>query len=232
MELAVVNTSGAEVKKVAAEESVFSAEVKQSVVHAVVRWQRAKRRSGTHATLNLARMAGGTRKPFKQKGLGRARAGSVNSPLWVGGAVIFGPQPRDYSHKLPRKVLKQARLGVLSERAANGAITIVDDFSMEAPKTKVFKDLLSKLKLDTPVTRIRTDRGNEGEEVDGTRKVLFLFSEGEEAAVLSARNLSNVSCLDVAGLNVYDLINHDNLLMSEKTFSLLQERCLGKQKEA
>ncbi|MCI5064942.1 50S ribosomal protein L4 [bacterium] len=213
MDLPVKNASGDEVRAVEMDEAVFGVQVAQSVVHDVVRWQRARQRSGTHATLNLARMRGGGRKPFKQKGLGRARAGTRNSPLWVGGAVIFGPQPRDYSYRMPSKMKRKALLGSLSEKARSGAVTVLDGLGFETPKTRKFVELLGTLNL----------RGGEGRD----EKILFLFSEGEEAAAISARNIAGVSCLQQEGLNVYDLVHADRLLMSEKTLKAVQERLKG-----
>jgi len=217
MELAVVNTSGSEVKKVSVRDDIFGAGVNESVVHSVVRWQRAKRRAGTHATLNLARMSGGTKKPFKQKGTGRARAGSVNSPLWVGGAVIFGPQPRDYSFKLPRKVRRQALCGAISAKVEAGKLVVVDAISIEKPKTKEFFSILSTLNL----------RGSEGSP-SKPPKVVFLFSKGEEAAAVSARNISGVTCLPVEGVNVYDVVNADCLLLTEQSLANVTQK-LGAQ---
>ncbi|MCB0331115.1 MAG: 50S ribosomal protein L4 [Bdellovibrionales bacterium] len=216
MELSVFDTKGSEVKKVSARDEVFAVEVKQSVIHGMVRWQRAKQRAGTHATLNLGRMAGGGRKPFKQKGLGRARAGSRNSPLWVGGAVSFGPQPRDYSFKLPRKVRRQALLGVLSDKASRNEVTILSGFDVEQPKTKAFADILGALKL----SKIEEGRKR-------AKKVAFLFAEGEEAAAISARNISTVSILPVAAANVYDLVHVDHILFSERAFDELQDRLIA-----
>ncbi len=216
MELAVVNTSGSEVKKVSVRDDIFSTGVKESVIHSVVRWQRAKHRSGTHATLNLAKMPGGTKKPHKQKGTGRARAGSVNSPLWVGGAVIFGPQPRDYSFKLPRKVRRQALCGAISAKAQAGNLKVVDSIAMDAPKTKDFMKVLSALSLRESSSGVRAP------------KVTFLFSRDETVAAVSARNIKGVSCLPVEGVNVYDIVNADCLLLSEQSLGILTEK-LGNQ---
>ena len=212
MEFSVVNTSGKEQKKVAANPALFEAEVKESVIHSVVRWQRAKQRAGTHATLNLAKMEGGGKKPFKQKGLGRARAGTRNSPLWVGGAVIFGPQPRDYSHKLPRKIRKQAIAGVLSDKAKNGAISVVDQFSIEAPKTKEFVSILESIGVFS------------ADKSEKKPKVVLVFSDGEEAVAVSARNIKTVKCLPEQGVNVYDILHADRVVLSEKTLEALQSR--------
>ncbi len=203
---AVVDTSGKEVGSVELAGEVFAAKVKPSIVHAVVRWQLAKRRAGTHSTLTRTMMIGGQKKPFKQKGTGSARAGSSVSPLWVGGAVVHGPHPRSYEHALPRKVKRQALCAVLSSKVKEGKLVVLDSFELKAGKTSEMKKVLGKLGL-------------------GGKKTLLL-SAGTASDVSierAGRNLARLSILAVQGLNVYDLMCHDYVIGTKEVLSTLQK---------
>lgn len=202
----IVDGSGKEVGTIELPGAVFGQKAKPSLVHAVVRWQLAKRRAGTHQTLTRSMMKGGGKKPFKQKGTGNARAGSIISPLWVGGAVVHGPQPRDYEHALPRKLKRQVLCGVLSSKLAAGKFMILNDAKLKAPKTSEVAGMLKKLGLDG-------------------KKVLWLTgSEAQEKSFeKAARNIAGLSLLAAAGVNVYDLMRHDVVVGTKQVVENLQQ---------
>jgi large subunit ribosomal protein L4 len=183
-------------------DEVFGIQVKPAVLHEGVTNYLANQRQGTHATKTRGLVRGGGRKPFKQKHTGRARAGSIRSPLWKGGGTIFGPQPRDYSYDLPKKVKRIAVRTALSMKISEGAITVIDGFSLKQPKTK---DMVMTLK----------SLGLEGE------KVLIVTPEKDEAVILSARNIPGVRVIRVSDLNSYDVVVSNRLLMTKDAISRL-----------
>ncbi|MBF0171290.1 MAG: 50S ribosomal protein L4 [Nitrospinae bacterium] len=185
--------------------SVFEAEIKESLLHDVVLCQLASRRSGTHATKTRAFVSGGGVKPWKQKGTGRARAGSIRSPLFRGGAIIFGPSPRDYGYSLPKKVRAAALRSALSAKAAEKAITVIATVAMDAPKTKQAAAMLAALGL-------------------ADKKVLLLLDTRNEAVEKSFRNIDGVKTMHAAGINVYDILNADALLMTNGALEAITER--------
>ncbi len=187
---------------------VFQAPVHASLVHQVVRWQRAKRRAGTHATLNRAKMEGGGAKPWKQKGSGRARAGSSNSPLWKGGAVIHGPQPRSYEFRMPKRLRRQALASILSARLAEEKLLVVDNFDLSEAKTKEVAKALQALGIDSA-------------------KACCVCASTDEAFQRASKNLPGVTTLSVAGVNVYDLVKRPALICSKETVLELQARVKG-----
>jgi large subunit ribosomal protein L4 len=185
--------------------SIFEAPVRQHLFHAEVRRQLARRRRGTHSTKNRAAVSGGGIKPWKQKGTGRARQGTIRAPQWAGGGVVFGPVPRSYEHVLPKKVRRAALLGALSYQHREGNITVVDALGLSEYKTSRIAKMLRDLDLaDAPV---------------------LIVIEAEDAFVeRSARNLPNVSVLRVAGLNVYDVLRHKKLLLTKAAVAAISER--------
>ncbi len=178
-------------------DTVFGLEPNISVMHQVVTAQLAARRAGTHSTKTRAEIRGGAAKPWRQKGTGRARAGSSNSPNWRGGGVAHGPRPRDYSQKTPKKMVKLALRSALSDRASDGNVIVVDSWSFDAPKTKDAIAALSAV-------------GAEG-------KVLMVLGDGDANAWKSFRNLTNVHCLHVGELNTYDVLNNDVVVFTQDT---------------
>ncbi len=168
--------------------------------------QLANRRAGTAATKTRGLISGGGRKPWRQKGTGRARAGSIRSPLWRHGGTIFGPQPRDYSYKIPKKAWRQALCLAISDRAGSGKLKLIESFELPELKTKAAKALLDSLEL---------------------KHALILVGEGEEGFARAARNLSAHKVLPLAGLNVYDLLNYKELLMTAKSAHALEHRLGG-----
>lgn len=190
---------------------IFHEKPREHLVYEVVHMQQACRRAGTHATKTRAFVSGGGAKPWRQKGTGRARAGSTRSPLWAGGAIVFGPQPRDYSYRLPAKARRVALRAVLSDRQRNGALTVVDEIRLPEPKTRRVVEMLSALGLEGSV---------------------LIVSKGANADLeRAARNLKNVKVLRSEGVNVYDVLKHRHLLITQEAVQALAER-LGDRVEA
>lgn len=182
---------------------VFEVEVRPEILNLVVRAMRASWRAGTHATLTRSRMKGGGAKPWRQKGSGRARAGSNISPIWTGGAVVFGPQPRDYSFKVNKKVRRLALKMALSSRLAGDKIMVVKDIELPEAKTRHF----AKIKGDL-----------------GLGKALVVVPAEAHALMLSARNIPGVTVLAPEQLNVYDVLNHKQLVLLEGVVEPVTER--------
>jgi large subunit ribosomal protein L4 len=185
--------------------AVFETRVKTDLLHAEVRRQLAKRRAGTHSTKNRHTVSGGGIKPWRQKGTGRARQGSIRSPQWAGGGVVFGPVPRSYEHSLPKKVRRAALCSALSLRREEGAITVVDEISLDAFRTKRVREILRSLSLD-------------GE------RVLIVIDAADDKLERSARNLPGVGVLRVAGLNVYDVLRHAKLVLTKGAVAAIETR--------
>ncbi|MEO2167483.1 MAG: 50S ribosomal protein L4 [bacterium] len=183
---------------------IFAERAHDHLVYEIVKMQQARRRAGTHSTKTRRFVSGGGAKPWKQKGTGRARAGSNRSPIWEGGAVVFGPQPRDYGYSLPAKARKVALKAVLSDRQRGGAVTILDVIELPEGKTKSVVAMLKGLGLEG-TTLIVTGAAN----------------EGLERAV---RNLPRVKALRQEGVNVYDVLRHENLVLTQDAVAALAER--------
>ena len=165
--------------------------------------QRASWRQGTHSVKSRGEVSGGGRKPWRQKGTGRARQGSIRSPQWVGGGRAFGPTPRSYSFKLPRKVRRLALRSALSRKVSQENLLVVDALSFDAPKTQAFKEVLNNLNVN--------------------EKVLIVIDKDNTNAVLSARNLENVTVVDQENVNVYDLENNAKVIMTQSALSSVEE---------
>ena len=177
--------------------------IKPWLLHEVVIMQLASKRAGTHQTKNRAIITGGGKKPFRQKGTGRARAGSTRSPLWKGGATIFGPQPRDYSYSMPKKKIKNALKSALRAKIDDGAIIFVEELKIENGKTKEAVEILNKFNAD--------------------RKVLIVYSSNDEKMLRAFRNIPYVKLLNVNGLNVYDLVNSRTVLILKESLPRIME---------
>ncbi|AXY26517.1 50S ribosomal protein L4 [Suicoccus acidiformans] len=185
-------------------EAVFGIEPNEAVLYDAVIMQRASMRQGTHAVKNRSAVRGGGRKPWRQKGTGRARQGSIRSPQWVGGGVVFGPTTeRNYSYKLPKKVRRLAIKSALSQKVQEDALVVVDALSFEQPKTQAFKAVLQNLDIDT--------------------KVLLVVEQDNDNAYLSARNLPNVKVIDSLNVNVLDVVNYDKVLFTQTALSTVEE---------
>ena len=194
---------GSQAGEVTLNDSVFGIEPNESVVFDVVISQRASLRQGTHAHKNRSAVSGGGKKPWRQKGTGRARQGSTRSPQWRGGGVVFGPTPRSYSYRLPKKVSRLALKSVLSEKVSDDKLVVVDTLKFDAPKTKEFAELLNKLDVST--------------------KTLVVLEDDNEKAVLSARNLENVKVVPAKGINTLDVADHDKVVITKAALSQVEE---------
>lgn len=205
MELKVLNTKGEQTgKSVKLNEAVFNTKPNDHAIYLDVKQHLANRRQGTHASLEKSMVNGSTRKLRKQKGTGGARLGSRKSPLIKGGARAFGPQPRDYGFKLNRKLKRQARLSALSYKTQDNQIIILEDFNMEAPKTKSFLDILTALKVQDS-------------------KTLLVLPEANNNIVLSARNLPKAKVKRVSDLNTYDILYAKQLILIESSVSEIEK---------
>lgn len=182
---------------------VFGIEPNENVVFDAIIMQRASLRQGTHAVKNRSAVSGGGRKPWRQKGTGRARQGSTRSPQWVGGGVVFGPTPRSYSYRLNKKVRRLAIKSVLSSKVAEGNLVVVDALNFTAPKTQEFAQVLRNL--------------------DVTSKVLVVVENGNEFAALSARNLPNVTVTFADNVSVLDVFSNNKVLFTQSALSSVEE---------
>ena len=185
--------------------TVFEVPSRPDLFHAEVKRQLAKRRRGTHSTKNRARVSGGGAKPYRQKGTGRARQGTTRAAQFAGGGVVFGPVPRSYEQGLPKKVRKAALRSALSLRLAEGDVTVVDSFSVADYKTREVVSVLDALSL-------------------GGTGVLIVIDEADEKLQRSARNIPGVTVLLVAGLNVYDVLRHKKLLLTQASVAAIESR--------
>ncbi len=192
------------IKEINLDKSIFGIEVKEDIIHRMVRYQLAKKRSGNHKTKGISEISGTTKKPFKQKGTGSARQGSKRSPQMRGGAVIFGPQVRSHEHKLPKRIKRLALKMTLSKKLKDGKLKILNEFKISKPKTSLFKNKLNNMKIDS---------------------ALFIdHSEIDKNFFIASKNVPKVDVLPLAGLNVYDILKRDFLVFSENALTGIQER--------
>ncbi|WP_188456381.1 50S ribosomal protein L4 [Virgibacillus oceani] len=194
--VALYNQSGSQVGDVELNDSVFGIEPNTHVLHEAVVMQRASLRQGTHDVKNRSEVRGGGRKPWRQKGTGRARQGSIRSPQWVGGGTVFGPTPRSYSYKLPKKVRRLALKSALASKVKEDNLVVLESIAIDAPKTKEVVKMLDALNVDT--------------------KVLIVTAEKDETVIRSANNLQAVKVLTVEEVNVLDLLTHDKLILTKE----------------
>lgn len=204
MEIAVYNKEGKETgRKVTLDETIFGLEPNNHAIYLDVKQYLANQRQGTHKSKGRSEIMASTRKLKRQKGTGGARAGSISSPLFVGGGRVFGPEPRDYSFKLNKKVKQLARLSALSFKAKENNIVVLEDFSFEAPKTKQFVQLNKNLQI-----------------LD--KKSLYILNEPNNNIYLSSRNLKGSKVVNISSLNTYDIMNASVVVLSESTINALQ----------
>jgi large subunit ribosomal protein L4 len=204
MKIDVYDAQGQVIRQTDLPDAVFGTEVKEHLLHEVVRYQLAKRRQGTAHTKNRSAVRGGGSKPWRQKGTGRARAGSRRSPLWRGGGTVFGPMPRSYTYTMPKKTRLIALCSVLSLKVREDAFRVIERFDIQQPKTREVVQMVKHF----------TDQ----------RKVLLLVSEPHESLHLSARNIPDVKVLPVAGLNVYDLLHYTTVICAEEAIEKIVGR--------
>lgn len=201
--VALYNQNGSQVGEIELADHIFGIEPNQYVLHQAVVMQLASRRAGTHAVKNRAAVRGGGRKPWRQKGTGRARQGSIRAPQWVGGGVVFGPTPRKYGFKLPKKVRRLAIKSALSSKVKNDEIKVLDQLVLEQPKTKSMVAILNNL--------------------DVNRKALIVTEDYDQNVVLSSRNIPGVTCVTANGINVLDVLSHDTLIITKDAVAKVEE---------
>ena len=202
MELKIHGTG---TSKIIGDDSIFGMQANEDVVHQAVLAELSNRHQGTHASKSRGMVRGGGRKPFRQKGRGAARVGTIRSPLWKGGGVVFGPKPHSYKKSINRKMRQLARKSVLSSKASEGAIFVVDEFKFNNPKTSQFNQLVKDLKLTG-------------------KRITVLPAIVDENLFLSVRNLRNITLLKVDHASTYDLIDNDILLFDKAGIMLLNEQ--------
>jgi large subunit ribosomal protein L4 len=204
MQVEVINISGKKTaKKVDLVDSIFAAEPNDHCIYLDVKQFLANQRQGTHKSKERAEIARTTKKLKRQKGTGGARAGSMKSPLFIGGGRVFGPRPRDYSFKLNKKVKSLARISALTYKAKDNAITVLEDFNFEAPKTKNYIDLMKNLNL-----------------VD--KKTLLVLGDTNKNVYLSSRNIQGAKVVKASDLNTYDILNAESLILAESSVKVIE----------
>lgn len=201
--VSVVTQTGSAVGDIELNEAVFGIEPNEAVLFEAIVAQQASLRQGNHKVKTRAEVAGGGRKPWRQKGTGRARQGSIRSPQWRGGGTVFGPTPRSYSYKMPRKVRRLALTSALSTKVRDEELIVLDNLTFDAPKTKEFIKVLENLSIN--------------------KKALFVTADLEETVALSARNIPGISVVTANGINVLDLVGHDQLVMTKAAVEKVEE---------
>ena len=201
--VAVYDIANNQVGDIELNDSVFGVEMNEGLVHQAVVMQLAAQRLGTHATKTRGLVRGGGRKPWKQKGTGRARSGSTRSPIWVGGGTVFGPHPRSYAFTMPRKQRRLALKCALSDKVKSGDLIVLDSLDFDAPKTKQVVKLLADFSV--------------------ADKALFITAEETENVWRSARNIPGVKAIHSLGLNVYDILNHGKLFITKDAVARIEE---------
>ena len=194
------------VSEIELKDAIFGADINEAAIYEVVRMQMASKRRGTASTKVRREIRGGGKKPWRQKGTGRARAGTTRSPLWRGGGTVFGPHPRDYSFTVPKKVRKLALVSALSMEVKEEKILILKDFHMEEIKTKKFKEVVDRF---------------------GWGKVLFVMDKANPILEKSSKNLKDVKMMRSEGINVYDLLNHEHVVILEPSVRMIEEALLS-----
>ena len=200
MKINIHSLKGDVVEKMNADDKIFKVELNSSVIRQAVLSERTNSRQGTHSSKNRSAVNGGGKKPWKQKGRGVARAGTIRSPLWKGGGVIFGPEPHKYKHKLPKKMSKLARRSVLSDKILKDEFKVLEKISMDTNKTSDFVSFLKRLKLSD-------------------KKVTILVSDFQENLILASRNLRNVYIENVRNVSVYDLLDSEIIVTDKQGLS-------------
>ena len=201
----VHDVNRASITQLEVNEDVFEKKVNESIYYEVIKMQMANARKGTACTKGRSDVRGGGAKPWRQKGTGRARAGTSRSPIWKGGGIVFGPKPRDYSMNVPKKIKKQALCGAISQKRADGNLTILDKIELNEIKTAKIAEILNKLDL----------------------KSVLIIEEGNKNLVLSAKNIPGVKILSPEGLNLYDILYYKDLVITQPCLEKIQRRLLA-----
>ena len=203
IDLSVHNIKGENIGEVSLKDNIFNTKINKYLVHQAVKRYLANRRRGTASTKNRSEVRGGGAKPWKQKGTGRARAGTNCSPIWVGGGIVFGPAPREYSFSLPKKMKVAALKSVLSDKLENKEIIIIDKLSLEENKTSKMVEILKNLQA--------------------FKKPLIIMEKEDSIIALSVRNIKGAQVLPVSKINTYDLINHEKIIITKKALKRIEE---------
>ncbi len=201
-QLDVYDLEKSKVGNVDLDSSIFEAPVKQHLLHAIVNWQLAKRRSGTASTKTKGEVRGGGHKPWKQKHMGRARQGSIRAPQWRKGGIVFGPRPKDWSYSMNKKTKKSALISALSLKYSEGMLIALNQFSLPEIKTKQVAEFIENFEL---------------------KSALIVISGENENLIKSAKNIKNVKVINIDGLNVYDVLKFRNLILTEESLARAQE---------
>ena len=201
--VALLNQSGTQVGDIELSDTVFGIEPNEHVLHQAVVMQQASLRQGNHKVKNRSEVRGGGRKPWRQKGTGRARHGSIRSPQWVGGGVVFGPTPREYGYKLPKKVRRLALKSALSSKVKEDALIVVDELQLDVPKTKAMVSIMSNLSVE--------------------HTALIVTADYDEKVALSARNIPGVQVITANHVNVLDILKHDKLVLTKSAAEKVEE---------
>ncbi|HER24036.1 MAG TPA: 50S ribosomal protein L4 [Candidatus Atribacteria bacterium] len=201
--LSVHNVKGENIGEVTLKDNIFNTKVNRYLVHQAVKRYLANKRRGTASTKNRSEVRGGGAKPWKQKGTGRARAGTNSSPIWVGGGIVFGPNPRDYSFSLPKKMKVAAIKSVLSDKFDNKEIIIIDKLSLEENKTSKMVEILKNL--------------------HAFKKPLIIIEKEDNGIMQATRNIKEAQVLPVSKINAYDLINHEKIIITQEALKQIEE---------
>jgi len=201
--VSVYNQQGQPVGEIELSETVFGAEVNEGLLHQAVVMYQANQRQGTASTKTRGEVSGGGRKPWRQKGLGRARHGSIRSPIWKGGGVVFGPKPREFRQEMPKKARRAALRSALSAKVREGALIVLDDLQLPQPKTREMAAVLQRLSAE--------------------RKPLIVLGERNPNVELSARNLPGAGTMQAEDINVYQVLAHDRLVVTRAAVAKLEE---------
>lgn len=200
--VAVLNYNGEQVGEIELNDEIFGVNINVPVMHDAVLSYLASQRQGTHSTKRRGEVRGGGIKPWRQKGTGRARQGSIRAPQWIKGGVVFGPKPRDYSYEIPKKVKRLALKSALSSKVKDNEIIVLDEFKADEPKTKKVAELLKNLNV---------------------KNALIVIPEGEKNIELSARNIKGVKTLYANSLNTYDILKYDKFIITKDAVSIVEE---------
>ncbi len=200
--VALYNINAQQVGEIELSDAVFGVEVNNEAMHQVVKMQLANKRQGTQSALTRAEVSGGGIKPWRQKGTGRARHGSIRSPQWIHGGIVFAPKPRDYSYTLPKKIRRLAMKSALSSKVAGNEILVLDELTMEAPKTKIIAEMLNKF---------------------DAKKTLIVVKESNENIYKSVRNIEGAHVVPVNNLNVYDILRYEKFIITKDAAQKVEE---------
>ncbi|AEF16391.1 MULTISPECIES: 50S ribosomal protein L4 [Thermoanaerobacterium] len=200
--VAVYNINAEQIGEIELSDNVFGVEVNVPVMHEAVLNYLANQRQGTHSTKRRGEVRGGGIKPWRQKGTGRARQGSIRAPQWVKGGVVFGPKPRDYSYNIPKKVKRLALKSALSSKVRDNEIIVIDDINIDEPKTKKIAEMLKKFDV---------------------KNALIVIPDGKENVILSSRNIPNVKAVFANSLNTYDVLKYDRFIITKDAVNKVEE---------